>query len=72
MKFKIKVITNSSKDRIETISADKFKVHLKEKAIKGKANDALIEMLADYFKCKKSQIRIIKGMTSSRKIIEIV
>jgi hypothetical protein len=72
MRIKVKVIANSSKDEISKISSDQFKVHLKEKAIKGKANAALIELLAEEFKCKKSQISIIKGLTSNIKIIEIL
>ena len=70
MKINVKVIANSSKDSIEKTS-DGLKVHLKEKAIKGKANKALIEMLAEHFKVKKSQIQIVKGQTSNQKIISI-
>jgi len=35
------------------------------------ANQALLELLANYFKTKKSQIKIIKGIKSKNKIIEI-
>jgi len=72
MKLQVKVIVNSSKDSIERISESGYKVHLKEKAVKGKANKALIELLAEHFGSKKSQIRIIKGITSNIKIVELV
>ena len=66
----VKVVAGASKDSIEKTS-DGLKVHLKEKAIKGKANKALVEMLAKYFNKKKGEIEIISGMTSNKKIISI-
>ena len=71
MRIKVKVISNSSKDSIET-NSDGLKVHLKEKAVKGKANKALIEMLCKHFNLKKNQIQIITGLTSNQKIVEIL
>ncbi len=38
---------------------------------KGKANKALTELLAAYFKCSKSDISILRGATSQIKTIEI-
>jgi hypothetical protein len=70
MKIHVKVIANSSKNSIE-LTSDGLKVHLKEKAIKGKANKALIEMLAEHFGKKKSEISIKRGLTSSNKFLEI-
>jgi len=37
----------------------------------GKANKALIELLADYFSVPKSSVRIIRGQTGRKKLIEI-
>jgi len=70
--IRVKVIANSSKDSIERISDEEFRVHLKEKAIKGKANKALIELLSEYFGKKKSQIKIIRGQISNIKYIEVL
>ena len=70
MRIEVKVIANSKENKIEKIG-DKYKIHLNAPAIKGKANKALIGLLADYFKCKKSQISIIRGEKSHFKIIEI-
>lgn len=70
MKLNIKVVANSSKNSIEK-TGDGFKVHLKEKALKGKANRALIDFLAECFKIKKSQVAIVAGLTSNQKIVEI-
>ena len=70
MNIKVKVIANSKENKIENLG-DFYKVHLKEKAEKGKANKSLIELLAEHFKKKKGQIRILSGMTSNIKIIEL-
>ncbi len=37
----------------------------------GKANKALIELLANYFSVPKSSVRIIRGQTSRKKLIEV-
>jgi uncharacterized protein YggU (UPF0235/DUF167 family) len=39
--------------------------------MKGKANEELMEVLSEHFKVKKNQIRILKGMASNIKEIEV-
>ena len=39
-------------------------------ANEGKANNRLIELLAEYFHTVKSKIRILRGQRSRRKLIE--
>jgi len=70
MKINIKVIANSSKNSIEN-TINGIKIHLKEKAVKGKANKALVEILAEHFGKKKSEIKIVSGLMSRDKIIEV-
>ena len=70
MKTKIKVIAGSSCDRV--IQEDGFlKVKTTTPPSKGKANKKVVELLADYFKVSKSDVDIIKGLTSSNKIVNI-
>ena len=71
MLLKIKVVPNSKEQKIEKISELDYKIHLKTQPVKGKANQELIELLADYFNMPKSKICIIKGQTSNKKIIDI-
>lgn len=40
-------------------------------AKEGKANSRLIELLAEYFHTAKSNIRILRGHSSRKKLIEI-
>lgn len=38
---------------------------------KGHANEAVIELLSEYFDVPKSRIKILKGLTSREKIIAV-
>lgn len=46
-------------------------ISVKEPPIKGRANEAIIGLLAKYFDISKSKIRLISGVTSKRKVFEI-
>ena len=49
-----------------------LKIHLKAAPEKGKANRELINFLANHFKVAKSQIEILKGLTSKNKMIRLI
>jgi uncharacterized protein YggU (UPF0235/DUF167 family) len=72
MKFQVVAHTKSRKPRIEKDIFETLHVYVSEPAIEGKANDAIIASLADFFKTSKSAIRIIKGQKSRIKLIEII
>lgn len=48
-----------------------YKVYVTVPPEDGKANKKVIELLAEYFKVSKSQVKIVKGEISRNKIIEI-
>lgn len=70
MKIEIKVIANAKKAEVSQ-EVGFLKVKVNAPAIDGKANQAVIALLATYFKVKKNQISILKGEKTSRKQIEI-
>jgi uncharacterized protein (TIGR00251 family) len=70
MRVKVKVIPKARKIAIEPFD-DGLKIHIPEPAQEGKANKKLIEMLADYYRTKKYNIKIIKGEKQREKIIAI-
>jgi uncharacterized protein (TIGR00251 family) len=45
-------------------------VSVRAPAREGKANRALIELLASHFKLAKSSVRIIHGQTGKRKLVQ--
>jgi len=71
MKILIKVAPNS---RVEEVISDKdkFLVRVKEPAKEGKANKAVIRLLAKHFKVPQSSIRVVSGLGSKNKVIEIL
>ena len=70
MIINIKTIPGAKKNFLKEENS-MYKVYLTAPAIEGKANQALIEFLADYFGVKKSQIEIIKGLKSRNKTVNI-
>lgn len=72
MKIRLKVIPNASRDEVLELASGQYRVKVKSPALDGKANVALIEVLAAHFKVKKSAVHILQGENSRNKMIEIV
>ncbi len=49
----------------------KFVVAVTERAIEGRANEAIVAALAEHFKVPRSKIKIVSGARSKEKTIEI-
>ncbi len=71
MKIQVKVKVNS---RTEIVSQEDniFTVKVNKPPREGKANQAVIKLLAKHFEVPKNQVRILSGIKSKNKIIEIV
>jgi len=69
MKISLKVKANAKQEGIEKISETEFKLFVRAPAHEGRANQAVIELLSDYFSLPKSRISILKGKTSKSKIV---
>jgi uncharacterized protein len=53
------------------VDGDQITVSLKSRPERDKANRELIQKLADYFEIDKDRIRIISGITSNKKLVEV-
>ncbi len=75
MKISIKVVPSAKQNEIsddfDEAGTRIIKVRVNQPPEDGKANKAAIELLAKYFKVKKSAVSIISGETSRNKIVEI-
>ena len=71
MKISVKAKPKARENSIKKIDDFNFTVRVKELPIENKANEAIIEVLAEYFAVPKSKINIISGHNSKHKIIEI-
>ena len=68
MKISVKVVPNAKEEKILKISDKSYKVYLKEKAEKGKANKRLLFLLKKFF---GREAVILKGKLSRMKEILI-
>lgn len=68
----IDVKINAKENAIQAISASHYTVRLKASPVQGKANRALINVLAGYFDIARNRITIISGSSSRKKFVEII
>ena len=71
MRIKVVVVPRSSRNGIEELPDGSFKVWVRAVPEKGKANLAVIELLALNFRVPKTQIELISGHRDKHKIFEI-
>lgn len=67
MKFTVIVKPNARKSAVEKIDEKTYKVSVAAAPAEGKANKAVIGLLAEYFDVPKSRIEIKSGYSSPRK-----
>jgi uncharacterized protein (TIGR00251 family) len=71
IQFEVKVEPRSSRKGIAGTLDNALKVKLTAPPVGGEANEQLIEVLAKAAGVSKSAVRIVKGQTSKRKVVEI-
>jgi uncharacterized protein (TIGR00251 family) len=69
--FAVRIQPRASKDEIMGEIAGAIKIRLQAPAVEGRANEALIEFLAQVLKSPKSAVRILSGERSRIKRLEI-
>lgn len=85
MKILVKVRPSAKKELVEKVGQpalnfygaqkeeiDFYKIWVKEPAVDGKANEAVIRALAEHLKISPSRIKIKSGRESRQKVIEVV
>ena len=71
MRVEIKVVPKASRNRIVGWVGDRLKVQVTAPPERGKANDAVIDVLAEAVGLSRHQIRLVAGQTSPLKTVEI-
>lgn len=71
MRIYVRVMPRASKNEVIKISEGEYKVRVTAPPEKGKANETVTELLADYFDVSKYAVNIIAGKTTKTKIIDI-
>ncbi len=62
---------NAKVAKVTEISGKELKVSIPAPATDGKANEKLIEILAEYYDTPKSMIKIINGHSGRTKVVEV-
>jgi len=70
MKIQVKVKPGSKTEELSR-EGYSFIVKVKEPPKEGKANQAVIKLLAEHFGVPQSQVRILSGFRSKNKVIEV-
>ena len=70
MKIQVKVKPNSTAEKLSQ-EGNSFIVKVKEPPKEGKANQAVIKLVAEHFGVPQSQVRILSGFRSRNKVIEV-
>jgi uncharacterized protein (TIGR00251 family) len=71
MKITLTVKANAKQDKVEETPAGVYRVQVKAPPVEGRANEAVIKVLAKHFGVPKSDVAIIAGMGSKRKVARI-
>ena len=71
VKLWVIVKPQAKQTEVKKIADGIYSASVQAAAREGKANQALIEALADHFSVPQSSIRIIQGQTGKRKLVEI-
>lgn len=69
--FSVRVQPRASKNEIAGKMGGALKVRLRAPAVEDRANEALVEFLAELLKTSRSAVRILSGERSRTKHIEI-
>ena len=67
----VRVQPRASKDEVVGVIDGALKIRLKAPAVENRANEALVEFLAELLKTPKSAVRILAGERSRTKRVEI-
>ncbi len=71
MKYTIRVKTNAKQNTVEECLGGELRVFVKAPPQEGRANEAVIEALAEHFDIPKSRVAILGGFKSKTKLVRV-
>ena len=72
MLIRVYVTPNAKQARAVKVSEDYYEVRVDERAVDGRANKRLLEILTEHFKIPKSRISIVRGTRSRNKTVLVI
>jgi len=71
MRIRVRVKANARKNEVQRLDENQLLVSVTSPPAEGKANEKVIELLAEYFDRPKRCITILRGKASRDKIVEV-
>ncbi|MBI4433892.1 DUF167 domain-containing protein [Candidatus Uhrbacteria bacterium] len=71
MRIEVVVRPNARTARITRDAEGQYRVDVDAPAMRGKANERLLEILAEHLGVRRWQLRILRGTMSREKLIEV-
>lgn len=71
MIVKVKVKPRASRNEVKKVDSNLYEVKTTSVAEDGKANQKVLELLAEFFKVPKSRVCILRGLSSRYKEVQI-
>ena len=72
MRIIVTVIPRARRPHVEPLEDGGLRVAVTAPPHEGRANAAVIAALAEHFHVPRSRVRILRGKTSRRKVVEII
>lgn len=72
MKITVQTKPRAKNEEVIQIDQTHFKVSVKEPPIEGRANEGVCRLIAEYFDIAPSNVTVVSGHTSKKKILEIL
>lgn len=67
--IRVRVVPRARRNRVKQ-EGRRLKVYLTAPPVEGKANEMLVEVLAEHLHCRKSELKITKGEKSRDKVVQ--
>ncbi len=71
MKIQITVKPNAKVEKVEAKPDGTYRVAVKAPPVEGKANEAVIRVLSEFFGVPKSSVQVVLGKSGKKKMVEI-
>jgi len=71
LKISVQVKAGAKENRLEDLGGGSYRVRVKVHPVEGRANEAVIRLIAEYFDVPRSRITLNSGQTAKIKIFVI-